>query len=144
MKTWKYSDSELRDAITKLTSSIPDNENYCVEYLAGYNKKGTKVYIDKHVPEQYIRHLKVHEIIEKVLEETLHLDYFSAHQIALRVEKASVEADGETWENYDKAMQKLINSADHEKITNSPPDLDLTPYEAEHDLKGIRRLTKMQ
>lgn len=142
MKTWHWSDEVFKEAITKLVNAIPDNEQYCIPYEAGYNKDGTKIYIDKHVPKEFIRHLKVHEIIEKLLEDHLHLEYFYAHQIALRVEKAAVEADGYDWKTYDKETSDLDKYTEHEPLTNLPPDLDLLPYEAEHDTKGIRRAMK--
>ncbi len=43
-------------------------------------------------------YLNVHEAMEKSLIDELGLRYFEAHQIALRQEKAAVEADGQSWE----------------------------------------------
>ena len=145
-KTYLYSDDMLSEAIDELVKSVKIDRKYDIPYVAGYNNAGNVVYIDKDIPhfyrykgERYAvdKYLVVHEIVEKVFEDTLKLNYFYAHQIALQVERKAVEADGLDWDAYDQYMQQWIKEVAHEKIQKVPADLDLQPYKDGKDWKLI-------
>jgi hypothetical protein len=52
------------------------------------------------------RFLIVHEAVEKALLDELGLHYLHAHQIALRIERAAVEAEGFAWRDYNAFTKK--------------------------------------
>ncbi len=150
-KTYLYSDEMLLNAANELIKAVTVKRTYDIPYLAGYNTEGTVVYIDRDVPKSHRfegkkysldRYLIVHEVVEKVFEETLGLNYYLAHQCALRIERAAIEADGLSWEEYDRLMQTLIKTADHEKIKRVPTDLDYQPYKNCNDFKLIEHMKK--
>jgi len=151
-KTFLYSDDMLSDAVDAVLGSVKINRKFDVPYVAGYNTKGTIVYIDKDVPKyhrfngkKYLldKYLVVHEVVEKILEEQIHdVNYFYAHQIALRIEQDVVEADGLDWKEYDDFMQTLIKEVDIQKIQKVPPDLDLQPYKDSKDFALIEHMKK--
>ncbi len=51
----------------------------------------------------------------------------------MRAEEAAVRAAGILSRDYDQFMQKWIKTADSNKVTRVPSNLDLTPYVDEHD-----------
>jgi hypothetical protein len=86
------------------------------------------------------RFLILHEAVEKALLDELALNYLHAHQIALRAERAAVEAERIGWREYNsftKAHEKEIGD---ERLTKVPDDLDLTPYRNEHDFEKLRQM----
>jgi hypothetical protein len=128
------------DAINRRVGLVRD---YHVPYLAGYSEDGLTIYIDRDLPPSFInrggdtitvdRYLMLHESVEKSLIHHLGLHYQHAHQIALRTEQAAVTADGISWNEYDRFMQKWIKEAEESHSLHLPPDLDLRPYIDEHD-----------
>lgn len=152
---WAISDLMLAratDAILRRDLQI--SNAYDVPYLAGYSEDGKTIYIDMDLPRTFqdrrgrkvdvFRYLFLHETIEKTLLQAFDLKYQHAHQIALRVEAAAVRADGVMWKEYDDFMKKQIKVADEDQELTLPPDLDLTPYEDEHDVAMLKRMRAAQ
>lgn len=127
------------------------NHSYDMPYLAGYNQKGTQIYIDKDVPfivklggkSVCIRDfLRVHEATEKALIEKLHLSYEESHHIATAVEYQQVKEAGLSVDSYRKYLRPLIKK-ERETFTRIPFDLDLTPMKSppqDADLLGKIRI----
>jgi hypothetical protein len=120
-----------------------------IPYLAGYSRNGKTIYIDRHMPKRFTfrgrridtdRFLILHEAVEKALIDQLGLRYLHAHQIATRAEQAAVRASGITWEAYDRFMQKFVKRIGDETLTRVPRDLDLKPYDDEHDNALLHRM----
>ena len=86
------------------------------------------------------RFLIVHEAVEKALLDELGLHYLHAHQIALRIERASVEAAGYSWAEYNRFTKANEKKIQDERLTNVPDDLDLTPYRNERDFQKLRQM----
>jgi hypothetical protein len=86
------------------------------------------------------RFLILHEAVEKALIDQLGLRYLHAHQIATRAEQAAVRASGVTWQAYDRFMRKFVKRIGDESLTRVPRDLDLKPYQDEHDDALLRRI----
>jgi hypothetical protein len=91
------------------------DRDHDVPYVAGYSQNGEKIYIDRHMPKSFHHHerridtdrfLILHEVIEKALLDELGLHYLHAHQIALRSERAAVEAAGVPWKAYNDYTQE--------------------------------------
>ena len=70
----------------------------------------------------------------------LGLRYLHAHQIATRAEQAAVRASGVSWQAYDRFMQKYVKRIGDARVSKVPRDLDLKPYQDEHDDKLLRRM----
>ena len=137
------SSAMLTAAVAALVKNIHLDRDHDIPYLAGYNVKRTKIYIDRHLEKCYKdatgkehdvdKFLVLHEATEKALIDTCNLRYQHAHQIALRAEEAAVRAAGLHWHEYDAFMQQWIKRADSIHISRVPADLDLTPYLDEND-----------
>lgn len=127
------------------------DRSYDIPYLAGYSRDARTIYIDRHLPKFFNtrgrrvgidRFLILHEAVEKSLLDEIGLHYQHAHQIALRAEEAAVKAEGISWREYDRFMQRYIKEVGDEKLRLIPLDLDIKPYRNEHDfqlLKSIQR-----
>jgi hypothetical protein len=135
------------DAITRRVGRI--DRDHDIPYLAGYSLDGKRVYIDRHLPKNFLykgrtiavdRYLLLHEEVEKTLIDQLDLHYQHAHQIATRAEEAAVRADGVSWRAYDRFMQTYVKRMGDERLTKLPRDLDLKPYRDEHDYDLMRRM----
>jgi hypothetical protein len=120
-----------------------------IPYLAGYSKNGNTIYIDRHMPKSFLfrgrrikidRFLILHEAVEKTLIDHLGLRYLHAHQIATRTEQAAVRAAGISWYAYDRFMRIYVKRIGDARVSKVPRDLDLKPYEDEHDHKLLRRM----
>lgn len=142
-----------RIRVTNRKYDIPYIAGYSVPYIAGYSVDGKTVFIDRHLPRTFrwkgrsVRvepFLLTHEIIEKTLLDQLQLHYLHAHQIALRAEKAAVEAAGVSWDVYNRFMKRYEKPIDAEKLVSVPPDLDLTPYRDEKDFALLHQLVKLE
>ncbi len=134
----------LEHAVDAILHRIKLDRDHDIPYLAGYSRDGRTIYIDRHVPRMFAsrgrrhgvdRFLVLHEAVEKSLLDKLGLHYQHAHQIALRAEQAAVNAEGLSWREYDKFMQKFIKEAGDESLGRLPVDLDIKPYRDEHDRK---------
>lgn len=114
-----------------------------IPYLAGYSVSGTVIFLDRNLPIE-LSHLFpfiiIHERTEKALIDGVLADYQDAHAVATLVEHAFVRDAGIDPDDYESILKPYIRSADHESVTNPPWNLDLTPYEDEHDKKVLREL----
>ncbi len=140
---WALSDLMLERATDAIGKRVAIDHDHHVPYLAGYSNDSKTIYIDRDLPASFknkagdkvptFKYLMLHEAVEKSLIDRLNLHYQHAHQIALRIEKAAVVADGVSWKEYDDFMQEWIKEAGHDSCTDLPGDLDITPYIDEHD-----------
>ena len=144
------SDDVMNDVVKALRRRVKKvDHSYDVPYIAGYSTDARTVYIDRHLPRSFrswtsrvyvTPFLLTHEIVEKALLDELGLHYLHAHQIAIRSERAAVEAAGVSWTTYESFMKKHEKNIEEEALERVPPDLDLTPYRDEKDFKLLRRL----
>lgn len=128
----------------------PISHSYDMPYVAGYNTRGTQIYIDRHLPfldkiggkEVCVRdYLAIHEATEKALLTLWNHEYEPAHHIATAVEYHAVEEAGIKIPAYKKFFEPYIKKDAHEKLTKIPFDLDLTPMGGEYALlKHLRPL----
>ena len=135
------------DAVVRQIGKL--DRRYDIPYLAGYSRNGKTIYIDRHMPKWFTfrgrrintdRFLILHEAVEKTLIDHLGLRYLYAHQIATRTEQAAVRASGVTWQAYDQFMRKFVKRIGDEGLGRVPRDLDLKPYQDEHDEALLRRM----
>ncbi|MBV9244663.1 MAG: hypothetical protein JO366_07615 [Methylobacteriaceae bacterium] len=144
------SDAVAKDLLKAILARVKKvDRNHDIPYIAGYSQSGEVIYIDRHMPKSFMSDEKriqidpfliVHETIEKALLDELGLHYVHAHQAALRVEHAVVEATGVSWDAYNRFCKEHGKKISDERLTRVPPDLDLTPYRDEHDLKTLQQL----
>ena len=116
-----------------------------VPYVAGYAKDGKRVFVDRHFKKMMGKvnvepYVFVHEKAEKALIDVFGLHYQVAHEIAEYLERLTVERDGLNWDKYEKFVMKQYKHIGHEKVEKVPHNLDLTPYEDEHDVSILRKL----
>lgn len=125
------------------------DRSYDIPYLGGYSRDGRTIYLDRRLPralnigEQRINpapFLAIHERVEKWFLTHYRSTYQRAHKIATAMEHQAVREAGLSPEAYEAALKPWIRSADHESVTRVPPDLDLTPYEDEHDKRVLQEL----
>ena len=149
VRDWVVSHVMLDLALESIWGKIKINRDYDIPYLAGYSQDGKTIYIDRHLPTSFVlkdrviktdRYLILHEAVEKTLIDELGLHYQFAHQIALRAEQAAVRADKVSWKAYDWNMQAYIKEAGDERLEKVPADLDLKPYQDEHDKILLKRI----
>lgn len=150
---WLLNDKIFDESIDTIESKFKIDRDHEVPYVAGYSKDGKTIYIDKDMPKGFKsksgkfietdKYLILHEAIEKTLMESFGEIYQLAHQIALRVERSAVEANGISWKEYNDFMLKNVKEiGDLKTYKDLPKDLDLGPYEAEHDSKTLRRMSQ--
>ena len=75
--------------------------------IAGYNKEGTKIFIDPLVPEWMHKPLIAHEVYEIGMLE-LGYTYEKAHAMAVEYEKVVAEKIGLDWSKYDSEFKSLL------------------------------------
>jgi hypothetical protein len=146
----EISDDVMNEVVKALRKRLRNvDHNFDIPYIAGYSKDAKTIYIDRHLPRSFrswtsrvyvTPFLVTHEIIEKALLDELELHYLHAHQIALRTERAAVEAAGISWKTYEGFMKKHEKSIQEEKLQRVPRDLDLTPYRDMKDFSLLQRL----
>jgi hypothetical protein len=145
----------LTASVDEILTRIHLDRDHDIPYLAGYSVDRKKIFIDRHLEKCYTdrngkthdvdKFLILHEATEKAMIDTWGLHYQHAHQIALRAEEAAVRAAGLDWREYDRFMQQWIKTADSNKLTKVPANLDLTPYLDENDgelIKVMQRAMK--
>lgn len=142
----------LDRALAAIRRRITVDRDHDVPYLAGYSTDGRTIYIDRRLPKTFRtstgrrvavdRFLVLHEAVEKTLIDELGLHYQHAHQIATRAEQAAVRADRVSWGEYDRFNQKYIKLVAQGTWPRAPPDLDLTPYQDEHDRETLEILAR--
>jgi hypothetical protein len=128
----------------------PISHSYDMPYVAGYNMKGTQIYIDRHLPfmdkidgkQVCVRdYLAIHEATEKALLTLWEHKYEAAHHIATAVEYKAVQDAGIKVLAYKKFFEPYIKQDAHEKLEKIPADLDLTPMADDYKLlKHLRPL----
>ncbi len=145
-------DSNFRQALhDKILSSarrfIAVDRSYDIPYLGGYSQDGRTVYLDRRLPIHMTIDgrlinvgslICIHERVEKSLITRMH--YAPAHAIATFFEHEAVIHLGLSPQSYESALRPYIRACAHETVTRIPPDLDLTPYEDEHDRTTLRKL----
>ncbi|MGA2933562.1 MAG: hypothetical protein ABSD81_00205 [Methanomicrobiales archaeon] len=142
----------LEKAVREILSRVTLDRTWDIPYLAGYSRNGKTIYIDRHLPGSFRtrgkevaidQFLILHEAVEKSLLDELGLVYQHAHQIALRAEEAAVRAEGVSWRDYDRFMDRFIKDVGDEHLNRIPPDLDIKPYRDEHDTAVLRAMQKV-
>lgn len=142
LKTKKFQDLIQRP--------IKLNYNFHVPYLCGYSRDGKTVYIDKDLKRYFkykgktydaVDFLLVHEYVEWVLIQYYGIEYKKAHHITTHVEYLALHRAGVSWTVYTKFLKPQIKTAYHASIKNLPRDLDLRPYEDEHERKILAAFT---
>lgn len=148
---WGISSKELDEAMSCIDDARPVDRSWDIPYVAGYDIDESVIYIDRNMPQTWVykkrkintdRYLQLHEAVEAALMNTFKVKYQFGHQLALRCERAAVEADNISWDIYDAYMQEWIAKLGHERPMSCPEDLDLRAYIAEHDdtvIKAIKR-----
>ena len=125
------------------------DRDHDIPYIAGYSQNGEKIYIDRHLPKSAViggkrvqtdRFIILHEAVEKALLDEMGLHYLHAHQIALRTERAAVEAEGFAWRDYNAFTKAHERQIDDEQLEKVPDDLDLTPYRNERDFQKLQQM----
>jgi hypothetical protein len=149
------SDKVMNDVVRALRRRVREvDHSYDIPYIAGYSVDAKTIYIDRHLPRTFrswtLKRVMVapfivtHEIVEKALLDELKLHYLHAHQVAVRTERAAVEAAGVSWTTYEGFMKKHEKAIEEELLQRVPPDLDLTPYRDEKDFAILHRLVKQE
>jgi hypothetical protein len=152
-KSENISDAVLNEVVKALRRRVAAvDHSHDIPYIAGYSKDGRTIYIDRHLPRSFrswslkrvyvAPFLVTHEVVEKALLDQLELHYLHAHQIALRTERAAVEAAGGSWTAYEGFMKKYEKAIEEEKLEKVPGDLDLTPYRDEKDFAVLEQLVR--
>ena len=129
----------LRAATAHLWRESLVNHSFQTPYVAGYDRDdGAYVFIDCVVPLRETRGgrdipvgplLVLHERIEKAVLQDYRTLYPSAHQIALRLEKAAARALGVDWTAYDDLITELSEAIAARAAPRDVSDrLDLQPY----------------
>ena len=129
----------LRAATDQMWRESRIDRAFEVPYVAGYDKDaGAYVFIDCAAPMQAQRGgatipvgplLVIHERVEKAVLLDDRSVYPSAHQIALRIEKAAAQAMGVDWKAYDNVITELSDAISARKAPRNISDrLDLQPY----------------
>jgi hypothetical protein len=148
-KSEDISDDVLNEVVKSLRKRAKIDHGYDIPYIAGYSKDGRTIYIDRHLPRSFrswtsrvyvTPYLVAHEIVEKALLDELGLHYLHAHQIAIRTERAAVEAAGISWRTYEGFMKRYEKPIEEEKLQKVPRNLDLTPYRDLEDFALLRKL----
>lgn len=138
---------EVLEAVVSRVKKI--DRDHDIPYIAGYSQNGEKIYIDRHLPKSAMlggkrvktdRFIILHEAVEKALLDELGLHDLHAHQIALRTERAAVEAEGFAWRDDNAFTKGREWQIDDEKLEKVPDDLDLTPYRNERDFQKLQQM----
>lgn len=129
----------LRTATDQLWRQSRVDHAYEVPYVAGYDRDaGEYVFVDCAVPLATERNgrilpvgplLVIHERVEKAMLQDYRTVYPSAHQIALRIEKAAAAALGVEWKAYDDLITELSDAISaRTQVRDVSARLDLQPY----------------
>lgn len=134
---------ELRHKAT----GIEINREFDIPYLAGYSLSGRVLYVDRDFPKELglIEFLAFHEICEKFFESSYsHEHYQNAHELATKLEHYLVRLHGMDPDEYEDVIQTWIKKIGKKEPKKCPPDLDLEPYEDEHDDEMIEKIKRAQ
>lgn len=145
-----YLKSILKESVKQekngLLAGISINRDYDIPYLCGYSQDGSTIYIDKDFPQElgFDEFLSLHEISEKMLEDTMPDYYQHAHKIATKLEHYFLELEGIDPVKYENIVQKYVKMAYAKEPKSCPKDLDLQPYEDENDQEAIEKIKRAQ
>jgi hypothetical protein len=134
------------------------DRSFEIPYLAGYSKDGKIIYIDKRLNPSLelsdgremdiVKYLVIHESAEKHLMDTKGYKYQYAHKKATGIERESVEADGYSWNEYQKyALSEVQRLKKLDPESPLPSNLDNKPEVDTQDygfLKTIHRHQKLK
>jgi hypothetical protein len=102
--------------VTIFVTPLPD-------YLAGYSRDGTKIYIDPLVFEFKMDHRPLigHESFEMICVEVLGFSYPWSHTQATRVERGICNVLGIPWPEYDGKYHKILGALAKRDPKPKPP-----------------------
>ena len=138
------SQTDLTAAIRSLWRDVRIVASYWVPLLGGTARDWDKrtVYFDCRFPRHLSiggklvdvwRYVLIHECVERALMDDLGLPYALAHTFATTAERAAVEADGHSWNDYTLALRPWIKLARAQpKGVKLAPGLDDRPMRAGH------------
>lgn len=131
------------------------DESYEIPYLAGYNKDGKTIYIDKRLNPVFklkdgrkmdmTKYLIVHEASEKYFMDVKGWKYPYAHEKATAVERESVKKDKYPWEEYQRhALSEVQRFKKLDTKAPIPKDLDIKPELDTEDYSFLKEIRKHQ
>jgi len=134
--------------VARLKQSPTIVRSYDIPYVAGYSKDGKTVYVDRHYKKMMGNvntepFVVLHEMTEKALLDLYGLNYQQAHHIATHVERNKVRQAGISWDKYETFVENQYKHIGHEKLVSVPKDLDLEPYQDEHDGRELKQLKQL-
>ena len=151
----RVSGTSMRAATDEFSALAEINDTYDIPALAGYARRSPReVYLDRGLKKLWklrsgktinvARYLILHEMVEKSLLDEFKFSkrgYQRCHQIAQRLEKEAVRADGLSWRAYQYGiMAREIDRAYAKRPATVPPDLDLTPYVDTNDTAALEAI----
>ena len=144
----------LRLALDQLYRTSRIDRGFEVPYVAGYDvEAGGYVFVDCAIPFSIRRGgatipvgplLVIHERVEKAILQDYATVYPSAHQFALRIERAAAKAVGAPWTPYDDFIAEIsdrISARDHASASDR---LDLQPYYTFNDAENVALVKKIE
>jgi hypothetical protein len=138
------SPADLAAAIRTLWHDVIVDNRWWVPELGGTARDWVRktVYFDHRLPRKLViggktmdvfRYLLIHECVERTLMDELGLPYALAHTFATGAERAAVEADGFSWNDYTLALRPWIKLARTKpKGVAMAPGIDDRPMRADH------------
>jgi hypothetical protein len=129
-----------------LPANTPVDNTHAIPYAGGVAKDGSKVYIDKRVPQTVMvdgkpvdahTAIALHERTEFPLMHKAGMHYADAHMIATGVENHYIRSQGVDPQKYQQALRAGIGSA-RQSGESAPADLDRKPYADSHETHLLR------
>ena len=144
----------LRVAMDRLYRGSRIDRGFETPYVAGYDiDAGDYVFVDCAVPFAIKRGdatipvgplLVLHERVEKAILQDYATIYPSAHQIALRLEKAAAGAIGAPWKPYDDFITEISDKIGARKQARVSDRLDLQPYYSFDDADNLALVRRIE
>jgi hypothetical protein len=144
----------LRVAMDRLYRGSRIDRGFETPYVAGYDiDAGDYVFVDCAVPFAIKRAgatipvgplLVLHERVEKAILQDYATIYPSAHQIALRLEKAAAAAIGAPWKPYDDFITEISDKIGARKQARVSDRLDLQPYYSFDDADNLALVRRIE
>lgn len=144
----------LRAALDQLYRTSRIDRGFETPYVAGYDvEAGDYVFVDCAIPFSIRRGgatipvgplLVIHERVEKAILQDYATAYPSAHQFALRIERAAAKSIGAPWAPYDDFITEMstkIAARDHASVSDR---LDLQPYYTFSDAENVALVRKIE
>ena len=137
----------------KSSDDVNLDEKHDIKYTGGYSIDGKTIYLDEHFPHfltvegKQIDATKTiglhHELPEKWMSDNA-FEYPYAHEVATGIEKKYVESLGVTWKGYCEEVDKNLRNVYRQKLKDSPPSLDLSPYLYCRDREALKEIRKSE